>query len=155
MSAHAAGYQPPEVPAYPETLMDLKRAIVPYAREERHIALFFELYIVDVLGVIPRATFQAVSEFAAQFPSAFGNSTDWRSGLKQVLNLSQTIDIAILDLWYINRKKAVADGWTYHPWLYAMHFVSKYFEVGSKIDVWENDALELAKRRIADEGQLN
>jgi hypothetical protein len=131
------------------------RAVVPYARENRHIEIFFELYVVDVLGALPSTTSQAISDFGVRFPAAFGAVPDWRVGLKQVLNLSETIGIAILDLWYINRKKAVADGWIYHPWLYGMHFVSKYFEDGSKVDVWEGDALELAKGRIADEARLN
>lgn len=155
MSSDHAGYQPPQIPDFPESLADLKRTLVPYAKEDRPIELFFEFFVVDVLEALPAATSKAVSEFAAQFPTAFNSAPDWRAGVKEALNLSQTIEVAILDLWYINRKKAVLDGWSYHPWHYAMNFVEKYFEEGSKVDVWEGDALELAKSRIALERRIN
>jgi hypothetical protein len=65
-----------------------------------------------------------------------------------MLNLSETIDIAILDLWHRNRQQALDQGWDYHPWHYAQNFRTNYAAEGSRVDVWEGDALVQAKARI-------
>ena len=75
-------------------------------------------------------------------------TTDWREIIKQVLNLSDTIDIAILDLWYKNREIAAGQNIEYEPTKYAMDFADNFLKGDSKIDIWDGDSLEIAKQRI-------
>lgn len=140
-------FNPPVMPPYPSSLAEFERTLIPYMKEKRPIELFFEFYILKVLGVLPAESDDAVRAFVERHPF-FGTGADWCAGVRQQLHLSDTIDIAILDLWYINRKKAIAQNWVYHPWHYAMNFIENYFKDGSRVDVWEGDALTLAKQRI-------
>ncbi len=74
---------------------------------------------------------------------------DWRAYVVGTCHLSDTIEIAIWDLWIRNQEIAERDGWTYHPWHYAQDFLENYTADGSRTDVWEGDALELARARVA------
>ncbi|MFP3449733.1 hypothetical protein, partial [Pseudomonas sp. SIMBA_067] len=68
---------------------------------------------------------------------------------RKALHLSETIDVAILDLWFINSAKASEAGGLYHPWSFAKDFLQQYLADGSQVDVWEGDAFKLAQARIA------
>lgn len=85
-----------------------------------------EFLVIDVIGQLPQATISAIEAFAKK-TSAFGPSDDWRAHVRNTFNLSNTIDIAILDLWYRNCDKAATEGWTHHPWHFAMNFIEQYF----------------------------
>jgi len=123
--------------------------MAPYHEAQRPLDLFFEFFIVDVLGLLPKPTQDAIDELTAKHPIFFRQTNgEWRSGVRQALNLSETIDIAIQDLWYRHSQKALEDGWVYHPWHYAQNFIENYVAEGSRVDVWEGDALEQAKTRI-------
>jgi hypothetical protein len=145
----ATTYKPPRMPAFPASLDELYRTIAPYYREQRPLDLFFEFFVVDVLGLLPHATQNAIDELTTKHPTFFASTNgDWRAGVRKMLNLSETIDIAILDLWYRNRQTASDQGWHYHPWHYAKNFREEYAAKGSRVDIWEGDALEQAKARI-------
>ena len=95
----AAAYQPPVMPPFPSSLDELYGTIAPYHRDQRPLDLFFEFLIVDVLGLLPEATQKALDEFITKHPSLFAATNgDWRAGVRQMLHLSETIDIAIQDL---------------------------------------------------------
>jgi|SRR5215475_8523323 len=148
----ATTYKPPKMPAFPASLEELYRTIAPYYREQRPLDLFFEFFIVDILDLLPHATQNAIDELTIKHPTFFiATNGDWRAGVRNMLNLSQTIDIAILDLWYRNRQTASDQGWYYHPWHYARNFRDNYLAKGSRVDIWEGDALEQAKARIETE----
>jgi len=148
----ATTYKPPKMPAFPASLEALYRTIAPYYRDQRPLDLFFEFFIVDILGLLPYATQNAIDELTTKHPTFFAATNgDWRAGVRKMLNLSETIDIAILDLWYRNRQTASDQGWNYHPWHYAQNFRANYVAKGSRVDVWEDDALEQAKARIETE----
>jgi hypothetical protein len=142
-------YIPPSMPKYPETLDELFQVLAPYHHEQRPLDLFFEFYIIDVLGYLPGATDTAIRQLIEKFPAFFSSTNGvWRLGIERELNLSETIDVAILDLWLRNSHLAKGNGWFYHPWHFAKNFLDNYFVDGSKIDVWAGNALELAKARI-------
>ena len=144
-----ATYQPPSMPPYPVSLDGLIDVMAPYYRCERPADLLFEFYIVDVIGALPRSTDQAIVAFLAQLPALrTSTSGDWRRWVRETFRLSSTIDVAILDLWYRNSANASTDGSSYHPWHYAKDFTQKYFAEGSRIDVWEGNALEEARKRV-------
>jgi hypothetical protein len=152
----ATTYQPPTMPAFPRSLDELYRTIAPYHREQRPLDLFFEFFVVDVLGLLPEATQKALDQLTARHPTFFeATNGDWRAGVRKMLKLSETIDVAILDLWYRNRRTALEQGWDYHPWHYAKNFHQNYVAKGSRVDVWEGDALEQARARIDAERKLN
>lgn len=73
---------------------------------------------------------------------------DWKLIVKQVLHLSDTIEIAILDLWYTNQQLAAQQKIEYHPKQFAIDFVDNFLKGDSKIDTWPGDSLIRAKERI-------
>lgn len=112
------------------------------------INIFFEALILDVLGKLPREREAAIESMKLQ--QVLGTTAvTWREAVRETLSLSNTIDIAILDLWYVNSEAARKSGVDYEPEHFARDFADKYFEEGSRVDVWPGDALQQAKFRIA------
>jgi len=109
--------------------------------------LFFESLILDTIGVLPS---EKNTEFnALNLHETFKvDPMDWKLITKKVLDLSDTIEIAILDLWIRNRDIATGQNIKYEPSQFAIGFVENYYKEDSKVDVWEGDNLEQAKRRI-------
>jgi hypothetical protein len=143
-------YTPPEMPAYPRDIDSFHQILKPYYDAQQPLDLFFELLIIDVLGYLPEVTNAVINEFSQNHPTFFKETSgDWREYVRSKLDLSNTIDVAILDLWIRNSKKAKEEGWEYHPWHYAMNFIDNYFAEDSKVDVWSGNALKEAKARIA------
>ena len=111
------------------------------------IYLFFESYIQDVIGYLPKEKSESIQEMNIQ--KVFGTeATEWREVLKETLHLSDTIDIAILDLWYRNREHFKTENGEYDPVWFSQIFTDEYMKEGSQVDVWPEGALEAAKRRI-------
>ena len=144
-------YSPPEMPPFPTNYDGLMKTLAPYYQEQRPLDFFFEMYIVDVIEELPDDTKTALTEFCFRHPKLFEkHAGDWRKYVKQEFHLSDTIDVAIWDLWIRNARNAQSDGWQYHPWHYVQNFAENYFADDSRVDVWEASALEDARRRIAD-----
>lgn len=111
------------------------------------ILILFENYILDTIGQLPADKKNVMNDLGLD--KVFNTTTkDWKQIVRQVLNLSDTIDIAILDLWYRNREIAKGQGIDYEPTHYAMDFADNYLKDDSKIDVWDGDSLEVARQRI-------
>jgi hypothetical protein len=110
--------------------------------------LFFEALILDVLGRLPPDRDTQIEAMKIG-PRLKTKATAWRDAVRESLHLSETIDIAILDLWYRNREAFLNSNQEYLPEDFARDFVDKYFEEGSKVDVWPGDSLQQAKRRVA------
>jgi hypothetical protein len=137
-------------PSLPLSLEALYATMAPYHQQKRWLDLFFEFLVLDVVGQLPAATQESISALIAKHPVFFADTEgDWRRGTRKALHLSETIDIAILDLWFGKSAEASAEGWRYHPWSFAKDFYQQYLADGSRVDVWEGDAFELAKARIA------
>lgn len=140
----------PSEPSLPLSLGALYATMAPYHREKRWMDLFFEFLVLDVIDQLPGATQESIDALVAKHPVFFADTRgDWRTGTRKALQLSETIDIAILDLWFGKSAKASAEGWLYHPWSFARDFHQQFVADGSRVDVWEGDSLELAKARIA------
>jgi hypothetical protein len=122
----------------------------PARYQENPIYLFFESYIVDVISSLPPQKSDSIQGMNLQ--EVFGtNASEWRAVIRETLHLSDTIDIAILDLWYRNRAIAKAQGIEYTPEHFAVNFANEYMKEGSQVDVWSTGALDAAKQRIAAE----
>lgn len=145
----------PVVPANPEpslpaSLDALYATMAPYHHQKRWLDLFFEFLVLDVIGQLPTATQEAIAAMIAKHSVFFADTAgDWRTGTRKALHLSETIDTAILDLWFGKSAEASAGGWLYHPWSFARDFHQQFLADGSRVDVWEGDAFDLAKARIA------
>lgn len=115
--------------------------------KENPMNILFANFILDTIGELSKDKYEQIDKMnlAKVFKTP---DMEWKQIVKRVLNLSDTIDIAILDLWYRNREIAEKQGVDYHPIQFAMDFVDNYYKEDSKVDVWENDNLEQAKRRI-------
>lgn len=112
------------------------------------INLFFEALILDVLGQLPPERDAQIEAMSIHL-QLNTRATTWRNAVRESLHLSETIDIAILDIWHTNQAALPKSSEGYSPEDYARDFADKYFEEGSKIDVWPGDALQQAKWRIA------
>ena len=127
----------------PTTILEHPR----YAKEP--INLLFEALILDVIGHLPDAKRQALQ--AMNLQKVFNTrASEWRAVLRETLHLSDTIDVAILDLWYRNRDVARQQGQEYDPVSFSQDFADHYLVDDSKVDVWPGDALEVARKRIAE-----
>ncbi|MGB0768593.1 MAG: hypothetical protein ACPGYV_12910 [Phycisphaeraceae bacterium] len=106
---------------------------------ENPIYRFAELYVLDTLGLMPAEKNPKELDLQAIFKT---KSTHWREVIAEVLHFSNTIDVAIKDLWYRNKQYYEV------PLHFAQDFIDKYNEEGSKVDVWPPGALEAAIKRI-------
>ena len=113
------------------------------------INLLFEAFVLDVIGQLPAAKRQTLQ--AMNLQKVFSTqASEWRAVLRDTLHLSDTIEVAILDLWYRNRKALREQGQDYDPVAFSQDFADNYFADDSKVDVWPEGALDAAKKRIVD-----
>ena len=113
--------------------------------QENPIYLFFEHYILDIIGKLPAAKSESMQSMNLQ--QVFSTqANEWRKVVREVLHLSGTIDIAILDLWIRNQNcyDDTAEGHL----AFAQDFTDHYMADDSKIDTWPAGTLEAAQERI-------
>ena len=142
-------YEPPVMPPFPKDYEEVVAVLAPYYHEERPLDFFFGMFVIDELEELPDESKSALSTFSDKHPDFFADTNgDWKKFVIEQCHLSDTIETAIWDLWIRNSVNAKENGWTYHPWHYAQNFADNYFADDSKIDVWEGDTLDAAKKRI-------
>jgi hypothetical protein len=143
--------EPPQVQQtspFPLSLSEVYSALEPYMSEEKPMDFFFEFYIMDVIGVLPPETVDALSEFVVENAEAF-ETGDWRSEVIVGFGLSDTIDVAILDRWLQNSGPARHEVDAYYAPRFAIDFSAEYFSYEGEIDEWSDESLAVAKARIA------
>jgi hypothetical protein len=115
--------------------------------KENPVYLFFESYIQDVVGQLPPEKSDIIQGMNLQkvFRTEAG---EWRAVVREALHLSDSIDIAILDLWYRNRTHFKTESGNYDAVWFSQVFADEYMKDGSRVDVWPTGALEEAKARI-------
>ncbi|OYP34322.1 hypothetical protein [Rhodopirellula sp. MGV] len=142
-------YTASEMPPFPTDYDGVMKVLAPYYHEQRPLDFFFEMYIANVIEQLPNETLTALDDFSAKHPTYFENHDgDWRQFVRKELHLSETIEVAIWDLWIRNSAKAKDDGRQYHPWYYAQNFADNFFAEGSRVDAWDGKALEEARERV-------
>ena len=116
--------------------------------KDRPVYLFFEKYVLDIIGELGEDKIKVLD--GLNLHQIFGTqASDWRGVIEEALQLSQTIQIAILDQWYLYVDKKRDQGEEPDADKFTHEFVDAYFEEGSRIDVWKDSAeLEAAKQRI-------
>jgi hypothetical protein len=133
---------------FPLSLSEVYTALEPYMNAEKAMDFFFEFYIMDVIGVLPPETVDALDEFVRENAEAF-ETGDWRSEVIVGFELSDTIDVAILDRWLQNGDPARNEVDAYYPLRFATDFSAEYFSYDGDIDEWSDESLAAAKARIA------
>jgi hypothetical protein len=119
--------------------------------KENPMNLLFEQFILDTIGQLPADKLRGIEQM--DLPRRFNTKApDWRGAIIETLHLSDTIKVAILDLWYRNQEIGKQQSIGYDPTQFAMDFVDHYYAEGSRVDVWEGDALQAARERIARHG---
>jgi hypothetical protein len=110
--------------------------------------IFFESFILDTIGYLSEEKAEIIKQMdlAAIFKTV---PRDWKEIVKEVLGLSDTIEIAILDLWYRNRDILKGQGIDYEPVQFAKDFVDNYYKDDSRIDVWKGIASIGQKKGIS------
>lgn len=109
----------------------------------------FVCFILDTINELPKEQIKLINSM--NLNSVFKtNFDDWRLIIKKVLHLSDTIEIAIKDLWLKNSKIAYDDEVKLTPDNFAHLFIENFYKEDSKIDVWENnEELTKAKQNIS------
>ena len=138
----------PQISPFPMSLDDVYAAIEPYMRDEKPMDFFFEYYIMEVIGALPRESAEALDEFVEENAEAF-EAGDWRSEIFTGFGLPETIDIAILDVWYRQSGPARQQADRHYAQRFAIDFSAEYFSYDGELDFLADGELEAAKARIA------
>ena len=148
-SSEPSGYEQPVNSTYPETYDEVMRLLSSYYQQRRPMDFFFEMFILDVLQQLPQSSKMALEEFSVRHRTFFlDHGGSWPKAVIASLHLSDTIDVAIWDLWLKNLENARQKEWTFHPREYAANFVENYLKDHSKIDVWTEESLAQARLRM-------
>jgi len=105
---------------------------------------FVEQVVVDTIEGLPLEQQQQIAETIET------DVQGWRAKIKELAVLSDTFEIAVLDLWYRNSRIAAERGDTLTAHDFSLLFVDNYYLDDSQVDVWGPGALESAKARIAE-----
>ena len=119
-------------------------------KNDMNINVFFKVFILDTLKELPTEKSELIVNMNLDkvFSTDFN---DWKKTIKKVLNLSDTIEIAIKDLWLRNSEIAKNDGTELNADQFADLFIEKYYVENSRVDIWESESdLNNAKKRIAE-----
>ncbi|MEO9480099.1 MAG: hypothetical protein ABJO28_14455 [Maribacter dokdonensis] len=119
-------------------------------KTDMNINVFFKAFILDTLKELPTEKNELIGNL--NLDNVFSTDfNDWKKTIKKVLNLSDTIEIAIKDLWLRNSEIAKNDGTNLNVDQFADLFIENYYVENSKVDIWESESdLNNAKKRIAE-----
>lgn len=125
----------------------IKNPPISQRYEETPINILFGNFILSTIDKLPKEKYEQLN--AMNLAKVFHTEPkDWKLVLKQVLHLSDTIEIAILDLWYENQERALQQKITYLPNQFVVDFINRFLSADSQIDIWNDDSLNRAKERI-------
>lgn len=127
-----------------------KKKSEPKENKSRPIDTFFQLFILETIQRLPTEKKEILTK--VDLDKVFSTDfNDWKKTIKKVLHLSDTIEIAIKDLWLTNSVIAKRDGIELSPEEFSIKFTENFVTPNSKIDVWENESdLISAKKRISE-----
>jgi hypothetical protein len=115
--------------------------------ERSPVNILFENFVLSTIDKLPQDKVDKLNSM--NLAKVFNTEPkDWKLIVKQALQLSDTIEIAILDLWYKNQELASQQGIEYHPNQFALDFTDRFLNADSRIDSWDVNTLNQAKERI-------
>jgi len=117
------------------------------------VYLFFEKYILDIVDALPDEKRDILENMNLQeiFKT---HASHWREIVREVLQLSSTIDIAITYHWLLYLDEMNSNDQTIDPTEFSQNFVDAYFSEMSTIDLWTEDSLMQAKQYIQENQTL-
>ena len=119
-------------------------------KTDMNINVFFKAFILDTLKKLPTEKNEMIENMNLDkvFSTDFN---DWKKTIKKVLNLSDTIEITIKDLWLRNSEISKNNKNELTADQFADLFIENYYVENSKVDIWKNESdLDNAKKRIAE-----
>lgn len=119
-------------------------------KTDMNIDVFFKAFILDTLRELPTEKNELIENMNLDkvFSTDFN---DWKKTIKKVLNLSDTMEIAIKDSWLRNSEISKNNGNKLTADQFADLFIENYYMENSKVDVWESESdLNNAKKRITE-----
>ncbi len=126
-----------------ETILDDPRY------KDKPVLLLFEIFILDAIGRLPAEKRKGIQEL--NIKKIFNTMAEhWKPALREVLQLSNTIEVAIQNSWISRLSENGDSDENVDADLFAREFADQYFAQDSQVDVWAEGALEQAKERIAD-----
>ncbi|HTU67514.1 MAG TPA: hypothetical protein VMF52_16310 [Steroidobacteraceae bacterium] len=114
---------------------------IPRYRDNPEV-IFIEMYVHDTIAPLP-------PEFVACIAERLGCTEEtWRETVQAASKLSNTFDIAVLDLWYRNAEIARSQGFELIPLEFSRMITDNYMAHDTQIDVWLPGAFDAAVERI-------
>ncbi len=126
-----------------ETILDDPRY------KEKPVLLLFEIFILDAIGRLPAEKRKGIQDL--NIKKIFNTLAEhWKPALREVLQLSTTIEVAIQNRWISKLSENGDSDENVDTDQFAREIADQYFVQDSQIDVWAEGALEQAKERIAE-----
>lgn len=115
--------------------------------KDKPVLLLFEIFVLDVIGRLTAEKRKGIQDL--NIKKIFNTKAEhWKPALREVLQLSNTIETAIQDSWITKLAENGDSDENIDPETFAREFADRYFKEDSKVDVWADGALESAKGRI-------
>jgi hypothetical protein len=99
-------------------------SLEPERYEGRPLILILDNYVLDCIGELP-SNKQALITTLVQ--KVFGGGADWKKTVREVLQLSESIEDNIRSLWIQNREIAAQNNSELHPVQFAKMIVDDNF----------------------------
>ena len=112
--------------------------------DENPFYLIFENYVLGAIGHLPPETGDRIQQMDLQ-KTFSTQAQQWQEVVREALEVSDTIDIEIMDEWIGGRNRYLDEGPGYVA--FAQDFATGFFS-GTKTKTWTNESLEAAKERI-------
>jgi hypothetical protein len=96
----------------------------PERYEGRPLILILDNYILDSIGELPSDKKALITSIVQK---VFGGGADWKKTVRDVLQLSETIEDNIRSLWAENKKIAAQNNAELHPVQFAKMIVDDNF----------------------------
>jgi len=112
---------------------------------EAPIKLFFENYVLHVLRLLPEDVSEQIQ--ALDLKNVLGTkSSEWFHAVPEALSLSQTMEVAIWDMWIKTKESYICAQQDFSQ--FAIDFTDSYLMENTKIDKWTNDSYKAAAHRV-------
>jgi hypothetical protein len=96
----------------------------PERYEGRPLILILDNYVLDCIGELPSDKKAMITTIVQK---VFGGGSDWKKTVREVLQLSESIEDNIRSLWIENQKIALQNSSELHPVQFAKMIVDDNF----------------------------
>lgn len=96
----------------------------PERYKGRPLLIILENYIMDCIGALAPEAQQRVQ---ASVQRVFGGDPDWKRTVRGVLNLEESFDVQVQQMWQRNQQIAAANKATLHPVQFAKMLCDQNF----------------------------